>query len=302
VSSGFILFLLVSLFPGCGREEHRTEGAPSRGAETAARAEGERSISEALEILDAERRTLVLEAYPERIISLVPSATQTLMSLGVQDLLVARTDFDTEPALEGLPSVGPGLQPSLETLLGLGPDLVIRFAGESDRVTPRRLQELGIPQFAVRPDRIADVRGIILDLGSITGRHGSADSLLSAMDSTFQEIRRRLQGRTPPRVAYLLGGNPPWVASGGTFVDELVQAAGGSNVFGDMEALYGPISPEELLVRDIDLLLIPLGSEWALPENGIPVRWVSPSVELPGLNLAQAALELARVLHPEAFR
>jgi len=78
--------------------------------------------------------------------------------------------------------------------------------------------------------------------------------------------------------------------------------AGGVNVFSDLTGLYGPVSVELFLVREIDLLLAPEGVEVAIPESGVPLRRVSPSFEIPGPDLAEDAWALARILHPEAFR
>lgn len=251
---------------------------------------------------DATGQVLVFETPPGRIVSLVPSATRTLEALGVGNLLVGRTAYDTTATLAHLPSVGGGLQPNLETLLALRPDLVIRYGGESDRATTRRLSEMEVRHFAVRPDRVEDVRTLIRDLGTVTGRRRQADSLLADVDASFQEIRARIAGRPPVRVAYLLGGNPPWVAGPGTFIDELLSAAGGENPFADLKVPYGPVSPEEFLARDIDLLLAPEGGEVFLPSPSPRLVRVSPAMELPGPDLARFAGELARLLHPQVFR
>ena len=253
-------------------------------------------------LTDASGATLVLTEPPARIVSLVPSATRTLQALGAQALLVGRTEYDTDVSLAHLPSVGGGLGPSIETLILLEPDLVIRFAGESDPSTPRQLDEAGIPQFVVRPDRIADVRLLLSDLGAITGRGDRARKLQVEMDSTLADIGTRVGNRKRVKVAYILGGNPPWVAGPGTFIDELLGTAGGENAFSDLQALYGPVSPEEFLIRDIDLLLAPEGGEFFLPSTEIPLVRVSPEVELPGPGLARSAWQLAGILHPEAFR
>jgi iron complex transport system substrate-binding protein len=249
-----------------------------------------------------EGEASALPGRPQRILSLVPSATQTLQALGAGQLLVGRTDYDTASVLAHLPSVGGGLQPSLEAVVALDPDLVIRFAGDSDQATSRRLTQLEIPQLEVRPDRMADVRETILELGVITGHQGKAADLVARMDSTLLEIESRLRGRTPRKVAYLLGGNPPWAAGGGTFVEEVIGVAGGINVFHDLKSLYGPVSPEELMAREIDLILVPEGSEVQLPGMDRPVRLVPSSIEVPGPYLAREAWRLAEILHPEAFR
>jgi ABC-type Fe3+-hydroxamate transport system substrate-binding protein len=194
------------------------------------------------------------------------------------------------------------LDPSLEALVSLEPDLVIRFAGESDLHTPARLDELGIPHMAVRLDRVDDVRTLISDFGQLAGLGGQAGALAAEIDAALDRIRRQVRTKPTVKVAYILGGNPPWVAGPGTFIHELLAIAGGENVFSDLTVLYGPVSAEEFLVRPMDLILAPEGSEVVLPERAPPLVRVSPSLELPGPALADAALDLARILHPEVFR
>ena len=245
---------------------------------------------------------LEFSGSPIRIVSLVPSATRTLQALDVSDLLVGRTDYDTMGGIGRLPSVGGGLDPSPEALLLLDPDLVIRFDGQADPATPDVLRDLGLPTLTIRLDQIADVRDMIQRLGSITGTEERAGMLVSDMDAALKEVRELVAGRPPRRVAYILGGNPPWVAGPDTFIQEILAAAGGKNVFSDLEGQYGPVSPEEFLVRDIDVLMAPEGVEVRVPTTGIPLVRVSPALELPGPDLARAIREVATLLHPEVFR
>lgn len=282
------------LVAACGGEE-----GPPRTASGVAGERGE--ASGAVRITDDAGRPVVLPRPPERVVSLVPSATEILLALDASDRLVGRTDYDTVPPLDTLPSVGGGLHPSLERLISLRPDLVIRFAGASDRETPRRLDALEIPHLAVRPDGIPDVRGMIRTLGRVVGRRVAADSLLAAMDSTLADVASRVRHRPPRRVAFVLGGSPPWVAGPGTFVDQLLTLAGGENVFSDLGELYGPVSPETFVARPLELILAVEGAEVELPMDDVPLRRVSPEIQTPGPDLGRAALELARILHPEAF-
>ncbi|MFH1764576.1 MAG: helical backbone metal receptor [Gemmatimonadota bacterium] len=292
--------------PGCSpadgsaSSESRPAGADLRGSEEVGGGSAPGTFP--VNVEDASGSVLVFQTPPTRIVSLVPSATRTLQALGAQGLLVARTVHDTGSALAHLPSVGGGLDPSLETLVALEPDLVIRFAGVSDRSTPSRLDDMGIRHLAIRLDRVADVGTMVGELGAITGLVDPAAKLVEEMDATLEEIRQRVKGRPRVRVAYILGGNPPWVAGPGTFIDELLTTAGGENAFSDLEALYGPVSPEEFLVREFDLLLAPEGAEVVLPMARVPLMRVSSALELPGPDLAQAAWHLAAILHPEVFR
>ena len=243
-----------------------------------------------------------IPVHPTRVLSLVPSATRTLQALGATHLLVGRTDYDTMGGIDHLPSVGGGLDPNPEALLLLDPDLVIRFARGESPAGPDEIGDLGFPTLAVRLDHVADVREMIQELGAITGSEVRAGELMAEMEDALEEVRQKVSERKPRRVAYVLGGNPPWVAGGDTYIHEILTAGGGENVFSDLKAQYGPVSPDEFLVRSIDILVAPEGVDIVLPTTGIPLLRVSPALELPGPDLARAIREVAELLHPEAFR
>ncbi len=250
-----------------------------------------------IEVVDAAGRSHQMAAPARRVISLVPSATLSLAAMGARDILVGRTDFDTAQWIQPLPSVGGGIHPSHEAIVALQPDLVIRFAGEQDAETPALLDRLGIRHVAIRPDRIDDIRASLLILGAVTGHTSEADRLIAAIDSDLSAVRIDASGRDPVRVAYVLGGTPPWVAGPGTYVHEIIEVAGGINVFGDLERLYASMSPEEFVVRDIDVILTPVAA--SLPRglaHGARVLEVGELLELPGPDVGEVAREVARLL------
>jgi len=260
-----LVFLTFLVLAGCARDEEGSFSGNRLGERAVDDPGAEAGPSQGegfpVHIQDATGSSLIFQEAPARILSLVPSATRTLQAVGAQGFLVGRTEYDTDSSLAHLPSVGGGLDPSLETLVALEPDLVIRFAGESDSSTPNRL-----------------------------------------MDTILADIQARVRELPRVRVAYILGGTPPWVAGPDTFIHELLAIAGGENVFSDLEALYGPVSLEEFLVRDIDLLLAPEGAEVLIPATTAPLVRVPPTLELPGPDLAEAARNLAEILHPGIFR
>jgi iron complex transport system substrate-binding protein len=198
-----------------------------------------------------------------------------------------------------VPSVGGGLEPNLEVLLSLEPDMVIRFEGPTDRRTPEELDRLNIPHFAVRPDGIADARRIITELGDMIGRRRGADSLVAAIDGALESVQATASAFPPVRVAFVMGGSPPMVAGPGTFIHELIRIAGGVNVFADLSDLYASVSPEELISRRADVLLVLPGTELdARLTRGVRVARVGEGVNIPGPNLGDAAFQVARALHP----
>ena len=288
-SSRLVLFLLVVAVGALGCRDGAADGSPGSRTSTAG-------------VTDAAGREFSLDASPLRIISLVPSATEVLLALDVGDRLVGRTDFDTASAVASLPTVGGGLGPSLEVIVSLRPDLVIRFAGEADRRTPSRLDELGIAHFAVRPDRLEDARAIIADLGRITRRTSAADSILEEIDGRLERVAAGVAGAPSVATAFLMDGTPPWAAGPGSFIGELIAIAGGQNVFGDLDRRYAPVSAEELVARGLDVVLTPAGARPAGVPTGVRVVEVSALTQLPGPRLGEAAEEIGRALHPDLFR
>lgn len=289
-----VIWLLVAALVGCdtfsGQQASGGAGEPE-----------DSPAGYPIQLIDAAGTRHTFQAAPRRIVSLVPSATEALLEMGVANHLAGRTDYDRMPELSGLPSVGGGLQPNLEILVSLDLDLVIRFAGDSDLATAERLTDLGTPHFAVQPDGIDDVLTIIGDLGRIMGESEAADLVLREIRDTLDDVARRVAELPEPRVVYLLGGDPPWVAGPGTYIDELMTVAGGNNVFDDLGPLYAPVSMEALLARELDLILLPEGL--TLPPLLAHVRSAAlpASVEIPGPGLGRAARDIARLIHPGAF-
>lgn len=288
-SPRIVILLLAFTLPALGCRDRTGEGLREAGTTTTS-------------LTDAAGRDFSLDTSPARIISLVPSATEVLLALDVGDRLVGRTDFDTTSAVASLPSVGGGLGPSLEVIVSLRPDFVIRFAGEADQRTPSRLDEMGIAHFAVRPDRLEDARTIINDLGRITERVSAADSLVAEIDGRLDQVATRVAGAPLVATAFLMDGTPPWAAGPGSFIGELIALAGGQNVFGDLERRYAPVSTEELVARRLEVILTPTGARPGGVPAGVRVVEVSALTQSPGPRLGEAAEEIGRALHPDLFR
>lgn len=239
----------------------------------------------------------------QRIVSLVPSATATLQALGVGHLLVGRTDYDDAEWLADIPSVGGGLEPSVEVLLTLQPDLVIRFHGEQDPTTPARLDDLGINHLGIRPVALADLYETNRLIGAATGRSAEAEALSDSIRAGLESLRRAAEERSPQRFAYVLGGTPPWVSGGGTFVSELLELLGGTNVFADMDVPWGSVSREEFRVREIDVLVV--GSAETLPADLVPgarVAEIGDALDQPGPDIVDGATRVFRAIHGNAPR
>jgi iron complex transport system substrate-binding protein len=293
-AAGAVLLVLAA----CSPDTPASNGAASDGAASHTPT-GETVSGDGISLVDAAGRRLTLEAPPLRIVALVPAANDILLALGDTARLVGRTNFDTLPALQHLPSVGGGLGPDLEVLSTLAPDLVIRFEGSSDTTTPARLDELGIAHLAVRPDQIADVFDMITWLGRVTGRTERAEALASDLRAQLDAVREQTRNQPPVRAVFLMGGTPPWTAGPGTFIDELITLAGGVNALADLPELYAAVNPEVLATRAIDVVLTAPGVE--LDERITRQRRVArvtSDVVIPGPSLGRAARDVAKALHP----
>jgi iron complex transport system substrate-binding protein len=291
--TGLLLALLVTW--GCAPDG----GAGTGERETAASGPG-------VALTDDAGRNWSLDHPPERVVSLVPSATLLLLELGHGHRLAGRTDFDEDPRIADLPSVGGGLGPSLEVLLSLRPDLVVRFEGPSDPETPRRLDQAGIPHLALRLDRVEDIlrAAYLLDeaLGpqDTTGEEPPrSEVLVRDITTTLEEVAMAVSGAARPRVGILLGGDPPWMASGDTYMGQVVSIAGGDNVFADEPRLYAPMSVEEVLRRRPEVLLLTEGARIPPALRGIPVLRAPAALGKPGPDIGSTAWAVARLLHPE---
>jgi len=254
-------------------------------------------------VVDATGTERHLRGPAQRIVSLVPSATSTLRALGVESRLVGRTDFDTAPWMQILPSVGGGLDPNLEEIVALQPDLVIRFAGEQDPRTPARLDDLGITHFALRPDRLEDAYTSITQLGALTGSEQAADAVVAEIRAELDALRSAVASRPRLRTVYVLGGTPPWVAGSGTYIDDILSLSGGDNVFSDLGSLYASVSPEQIRAREIDVVLVSSAGDFdPTLAPGARIVEVGGTLEIPGPGTAEAAWRLAELLHATKLR
>lgn len=252
---------------------------------------------------------------PKRIICLIPSATETIVALGAADRFVARTEFDVDPALAHLPSVGEGLTPSLEQLTLLEPDLVVAWPDNTSRTVIGRLEEFGVRIYTPQVQSLADLRAATLELGRILGLEDAADSLVNAIDAGLRTVRDAVAGREPTSVFYVVWYDPPTTSGSRTFINELIELAGGLNVFADAPGLWPQVSMEEVVRRQPDMILIsqtestPIDLErfeeavgWRELRAVREGRILQVDADLynrPGPRVAEAAGKLARLLHPD---
>jgi iron complex transport system substrate-binding protein len=273
------------------------------------------SPDSAVQAVDDAGDTLRLARPAARIVSLIPSATDLLVAMGARGQLAGRTDFDTDSSLASLPSVGGGLDPSLEALAALQPDLVISFETRENATLRNRLQELGIPVYGLAAQDTADVFRALANLGTLAGRRPAADSVAGSIRAEIEAVRRSVAGRPVPTVVNVAWVDPPMIAGPTTFLSELVRVAGGRPAFEDVRQEWPQVSIEEIVSRKPQIVIIPAGAGaefsadavrstpgWRelTAQPGTRVAEVPVAmVNRPGPRLGEAARALRDAIHPE---
>lgn len=261
----------------------------------------------------------------QRIVSLVPALTEMLFAIGAGSQVVAVSSYDDfPPEVTALPKVGALLDPDVERILTLRPDLVLTYGSQSS--LEAQLNRAGIRAFSYRHGGIQTILQTMTSLGVATGHQEAAARAAARMRAQIDAIRARLRGRAKPRVLLVFGREPRSLrqlyASGGSgFLHDVLDAAGGVNVFADVGRESVQPSQETLLALAPDVIVeIRSGrSAGTTDEAGERGAWAPlasiPAVRhgrihalsgshlvIPGPRVTVAIEQLARTLHPEAFK
>lgn len=254
--------------------------------------------------------TISGSAPPQRIVSLNPTTTELLYSIGAGPRLVGRTSYDAYPAeVRAVADLGQGLRPNVEAVLAVHPDLVLLYASADNRDAARRLRASGIATAAYKIDRIADMERVTLLLGRLTGDTAAAQRTVDSVRGTLDRVRKATAGLPHPSVFWPLWEAPVLAVGHGSFLNELVEIAGGRNIFADLPQPSPAITFEELLHRDPDIIVAGAASRQRLEANEHfrTLRAVrehhfvlidTSLINGPSARIGASAVSLARLLHP----
>lgn len=254
--------------------------------------------------------TLALHAPARRIVSLNPTTTEILFAIGAGDRVVGRTRWDVVPeAARRVRDLGDGLRPNVEAVLATRPDLVILYASRDNRPAAAKLRAAGIPTLALKIDRIAAFHAAVARLGRATGDTTRAFQVRDSVMRTLDRVRAATVTLPRPRVFWYIWDSPLITIGGGSYLNELLEIAGGTNVYGSSPEVSPAVTLEDLLGRDADVILA--GPRGAAAIAADPA-WKTLSavrhqrvlivdttlVGSPAVRLGAAALSLAKLLHP----
>jgi iron complex transport system substrate-binding protein len=268
-------------------------------------------------VTDGVGRHLELPDTPRRIVTLTPSLAEIVYGIGAGDAIAGVTDHTDYPAeARAKPSVGGMVDPSVERIVALRPDLVLATLESNRQTTIDGLQRLGIPVFVIRPEGLDGILQAVEQIGLALNRLSDARAAVDRLRVRRQELASRVAGLTRPRVFVLIWPDPVVTVGHHAFITEAIEAAGAECVTSNLPQPWPRVSLEEVVRLAPDTIV--------LIANGHPTLSLDELARRPGWNRVPAviahrfveidarlehsspvvfdALEaLARALHPEAF-
>ncbi len=196
---------------------------------------------------------------PRRIVTIAPNSAEIICALGACESIVGVSKFCVFPMqLEGRPRVGGLFDPDLEKIVALRPDLFV-LRGRSDAVEGL-CRRLNVPLYMDKTDTLQGIETCIVELGERLGRRGEAQAMIGQFRERLQATRRRVADRPRPRVLLTVSRLPDKLANilttgRGTFLDEMLDVAGGLNVFGHVDMSYPQVSVEGIIAQRPEVII-----------------------------------------------
>ncbi len=261
------------------------------------------------------------QSRPQRIVSLVPALTEMLYAIGAGPQVVAVSSYDEyPPEVKALPRVGALLDPDTERIISLKPDLVITYGSQVD--LQAQMKRAGIPTFDYRHAGLSHILVTMTELGVRTGHATEADRAVAAIAARLAAVRARVAGKRRPKTLLVFSREPKtlrnlYVSGGRGFLHDMLEIAGGDDVFNDIDKESVQVSIETILSRAPEVILelrpeeIPAGlpmqqelASWARLASVPAVRnqqvlFISGhAVTVPGPRIAESVERMAKALHP----
>ena len=208
---------------------------------------------------DASGFALTLPQPPRRIVSLIPSITETLCHLGLADALVGITAYCVEPraVVRGKTRIGGEKNPDLAAIRALQPDLVVANVEENVREHVETLRTWGIPVWVTYPRTVAQSLVMIRELGELTHTGPRAGAMLADLEPLFERVQQSTARRRPVPVFYPIWRAPWMTINADTYIHDLLAVCGAANIFGDRSTRYPTVTLEEMASRRPEVIVLP---------------------------------------------
>jgi iron complex transport system substrate-binding protein len=269
------------------------------------------------------KETTSAGSTPRRIVAIAPNSAEAICALGACDRIVGVSKFCVyPPELLDRPKVGGLSDPDLERIAALRPDLLV-MRGRNDALE-RLCEDLHVPIYKDETDTLPGIENCLGELGARLGLNEQAKAIIKEFQDHIDAIRSRNAGKTKPRVLLTVSRQPDRLANvlttgKGTFLDQMIEIAGGVNVFGHLDMIYPQVSPEGMLAQQPEVIieLMPdlkltaalkeqmveqwkqLGSMPAVTKNRIYVL-TDENCLIPSPRYVEIIDRVASLLHPES--
>ena len=273
--------------------------------------------STAISVVDDAGRTVELPRAAHRIVSLSPSNTELVFAAGAGNLVVGVDDYSDFPTeAKSIEKVGGFAKTNIEKVVSLAPDLVLATNIHEKAVMPE-LEARGLKVVLVQPKNVAAVLDSIKLVGKLTGHDRVAGDLASTLQTRLDAITSKLKSaKSTPRVYFELDVKM-FTGGPGSFVDDMIARAGGQNIAGDAKTQWPQLSPETIVLKDPEVIIVvdmgninPVENVKARPgwqvisalKSGRVVKMNGDLTNRPGPRVVDGLEEMARLLQPELFR
>ena len=292
--------------------------APSRTVSAQASSPGTATTPAYKDFVDEVGRTVRIPQPVERIVSLAPSLTETVYALGLEEHLVGDTDYCDFPAdARKKTKVGGAINPSLEQIVALRPDVVLVTKSLNRLDTVRALDDLGIPTYATDPHTVKEIISSTRRLSEVLGVPEAGTTLAADLGRRLADLRQHLNGLPTRRVLFVVWTDPLISVGKDTFIADALHQAGASSVVDSMQS-WPQMSLEEVVHLQPDFLVFAASHSESGPQEmdllATRTGWrgleavrnrrfavISDAVNRPAPRIVSAIEDLARQLHPEAF-
>ncbi|HYV24803.1 MAG TPA: cobalamin-binding protein [Pyrinomonadaceae bacterium] len=269
------------------------------------------------EVTDEAGRHVVLPKKIDRIVSLAPNLTEIVYAVGAGDRLVGRTSYcDYPPQAKSVSEIGDTMRPSIERLIALKPQIVLVSTASQLESFTRQLDDQKIAVYVTNPKNLDEIFLSIERLGELFGTSETAKKLATELRNRTQKVEAAVASAKPVRVFYQVSDQPLYTIGRDAYLTDLIKRAGGVSVTADVATAFPRYSDEAALASKPDAIILPSGGSMGNANSNVASALKnSPAVlsnrvykinddhlSRPGPRLVDGLEEIARALHPEAFK
>jgi iron complex transport system substrate-binding protein len=266
---------------------------------------------------EAGRRVRIPATRIDRIVSLAPNLTEIVYAVGAGDRLVGDTEYCDYPAeAKKVAKIGDTMHPSVERIIALKPQIVLVSTASQLEAFTKQLDQQQIAVYVTDPQSLDDVFRSMQTLGDLFGDHNRAATLVAELRKRADAVEAATKQAKPVKVFFQLSGEPLYTIGRESFVTDLVRRAGGVSATADVPGAFPKFSDEAAFAARPEAIILPTGGSMGEANSTVvaPLR-NSPAVlndrvykingdhlSRPGPRLVDGLEEMARALHPEAFK